>query len=65
MYGRAGDCSLCDNCANVIEQVFTWFSVLAASVGGLFCMMQGSQKVPEITILATPQSSSPANPQAG
>ncbi|WP_261414721.1 hypothetical protein [Serratia quinivorans] len=57
--------SHCNNYANVIEQVFTLFSVLAAFVGGLFCMMQGSQKVPEITILATPQSSSPANPQAG
>jgi hypothetical protein len=55
----------CNNYANVIEQVFTVFSVLVAFVGGLFCMMQGSQKVPEITILATPQSSSPANPQAG
>ncbi|SMB53757.1 conserved hypothetical protein [Serratia proteamaculans] len=54
-----------NNYANVIEQVFSVFSVLAAFVGGLFCMMQGSQKVPEITILPTPQSSSPANPQAG
>ncbi len=63
--GCVQHCSHRNNCANVIEQVFTLFSVLAAFVGGLFCLMQGSQKVPEITILATPQSSSPANPQAG
>jgi hypothetical protein len=34
-------------------------------LAGFFASLQGSQKVPEITILATPQSSSPANPQAG
>ncbi|AEF47819.1 hypothetical protein SerAS12_4726 [Serratia sp. AS12] len=55
----------CINYANFMAGIFCLFSVLVAFVGGLFCIMQGSQKVPEITILATPQSSSPANPRAG